>query len=94
MTQGVLNEFLILFIKKILIFRASRYEVVIQPPRSVTRPEDECRIISNFNELFKNGTNRDVSLKCTQINLPDRTMTLKQRIIVYKVVKKCRKWYS
>lgn len=74
--QGVLNEFLGLIHQEDSYARASRYEVVIQPPRSVTRPEGMNAGSSlTLGELAKNGTNRDVSLKCTQINLPGRTMT-------------------
>ena len=74
--QGVLNEFLGLIHQEDSYARVSRYEVVIQPPRSVTRPEGMNAGSSlTLGELAKNGTNRDVSLKCTQINLPGRTMT-------------------
>ena len=73
--QGVLDEFLGLIHQEDSYARVARFEVVIQPPRSVTRPEGMNAGSSlTLGELSKNGTNRDISLKCNSISMPGRTV--------------------
>ena len=74
-SQGVLREFLGILHQEDSYARAARFEVVIQPPRSVTRPEGMNAGSSlTLGELSKNGTNRDISLKCNTISMPGRTV--------------------
>ena len=73
--QGVLNEFLGLIHEEDSYARLARFEVVIQPPRSISRPEGMHAGSSLLlGDLSKNGTNRNISLKCNTINMPGRTI--------------------
>ena len=73
--QGVLNEFLGLIHEEDSYARVARFEVVIQPPRSVSRPEGMHASSSLLlSDLSKDGTNRNISLKCNTISMPGRTV--------------------
>ena len=74
-TQSILREFLSILHKESSYARTSRFEVTIFPPRSVSLPEGMNAGNSlQLGELVKDGTNRHVSMKCNNINMPGRTV--------------------
>lgn len=74
-SQGVLREFLGILHQEDSYARAARFEVVIQPPKSLTRPEGmHASSALALSEFSKDGTNRNISLKCNTITMPGRTI--------------------
>ena len=75
-SQGVLREFLGILHEEDSYARAARFEVVIQPPKSFTRPEGmHASSALALSEFSKDGTNRNISLKCNTVTMPGRTVT-------------------
>lgn len=75
-SQGVLREFLGILHQEDSYARAARFEVVIQPPKSLTRPEGmHASSALALSEFSKDGTNRNISLKCNTVTMPGRTIT-------------------
>lgn len=73
--QGVLREFLGILHQEDSYARAARFEVVIQPPKSLTRPEGmHASSALALSEFSKDGTNRNISLKCNTVTMPGRTI--------------------
>ena len=73
--QGVLREFLSILHTEDSYARSARFEVVIQPPKSLTRPEGmHAASALALGEFSKDGTNRNISLKCNTVNMPGRTV--------------------
>ena len=93
--QGVLREFLSILHTEDSYARSARFEVVIQPPKSLTRPEGmQAASAVALGNFAKGVVQIEIyALKCNTVNMPGRTVAQIEDNTLMGPCKKFCNWY-